>query len=245
MCTVSWVSAQDGYTLCFNRDERHTRAAALPPTVHEIGGVRYLAPLDGDFGGTWLAANQYGLTLALLNRYRVSGYQPPPEPQSRGLLIPALIQHSTAVEALAALESRDLGPTQPFSLVALEPGQPVRVAAWDGIALTALTHRAPGLILTSSSVTEPEVALARRAIFRAQQSFTPVVLASLHHSHLPERGRCSICMHRDDAETQSYSDITATPKEIRLAHTPDAPCRGTALPTLRLKRHPLSALDPI
>jgi hypothetical protein len=244
MCTVSWVPAQDGYTLCFNRDERHARAPEIPPAVHLTDGVRYLAPLDGDFGGTWLAGNEYGLTLALLNRYRVPGYQPPTEPQSRGLLILTLIGYGRAAEALTALEESDLGPVQPFSLVALEAGQPARLAAWDGEALTTLTHRSPGLILTSSSVSEPEVALARRAAFGTLKRVTPEALATLHLSHIPERGRCSICMHRDDAETQSFTAITVTPEEIQLVHTPDAPCRGIALPTLHLARRALPCPMP-
>jgi hypothetical protein len=244
MCTVSWSPSADGYTLCFNRDERHTRRPALPPLAREARGVEFIAPLDGDFGGTWLAVNEFGLTLGLLNRYRVTGYVPPAEPLSRGTLIPELIASRSACAALALLEGRNLERFQPFSLVALEPRQPARLAAWDGAALTALTHRAPGLILTSSSVTEPEVALARRAAFAALALITPATLATLHASHLPERGRCSICMHRDDAETQSFSAVTVGPEEIAMAHVPDAPCRGAALPTLTLARRSLPCPAP-
>jgi len=236
MCTVSWLPQEDGYTLCFNRDERHSRTPALPPAAREDGDVRYLAPLDGESGGTWLATNEFGITLGILNRYRVPGYAPPAQLVSRGLLVLELAGMATARNAVAALENRALKRVQPFSLVAVEPGQAVRVVAWDGQALTGLTHRSPGLILTSSSVTEPEVDAARRTAFAALARVTPEALAELHRSHLPERGRCSVCMHREDAETQCFSQVTVGPDRVTLLHVPDAPCRGTALPPLDLLR---------
>lgn len=244
MCTVSWCPEGDGYTLCFNRDERLTRAPAQPPAAHQSNGIRYLAPLDGDFGGTWLGVNEFGLTLGLLNRYGVAGYRAPAEPRSRGLLVLDLIAQPSAREALIGLERLDLSRVQPFSLVAVDPGQPARVAAWDGTAITALTHRPAGLLLTSSSATEPEVAAARRATFAAAEQYTPDRLTELHRSHLPERGRRSICMHREEAETQSFSRITVGADRILLTHTPDAPCRGTELPALTLARRAIPCPAP-
>lgn len=244
MCTVSWVPGPEGYTLFFNRDERLSRSPAEAPRVRELMGVRYLSPLDGDFGGTWLAANEFGLALGILNRYRVQGYEPPPHPRSRGFIVLDLVGHATAPDAVAALERQDLDAVQPFTLVALEPGQPARLAAWDGRSLTAATHRAPGLLLTSSSVTEPEVAANRRALFAALDLITPEALLALHRSHQPERGRRSICMHREEAETQSLSEVSVTAGEVRLSHIPDAPCRGTPLPALTLARRPVPCPTP-
>ena len=66
MCTVSWLPEPGGFTLCFNRDERRTRGAALPPESRRAGGRAFLAPYDSDHGGTWLAVNDAGLALGLL-----------------------------------------------------------------------------------------------------------------------------------------------------------------------------------
>jgi hypothetical protein len=244
MCTVSWLPHPLGYTLCFNRDERFTRAPALPPAAGEAGGVAYVAPSDGDFGGTWLASNAFGLSLGILNRYRVPAYVPPASPRSRGLLPLALIGHSTAMEAIAALRATDLRTVQPFTLVAVEPGGPARLAVWDGEAVEISSHSAPGLILTSSSVTEPEVAASRQALFAGLSEVTAESLARLHRSHLPDRGRRSVCMHRDDAETQSFSEVHVTADLVTFLHTPDAPCRGAALPAIALARRPLHCPTP-
>jgi hypothetical protein len=244
MCTVSWLPGDDGYILFFNRDERLSRLPAEPPAARETSGVRYLSPLDGDFGGTWLAANEYGLTLGILNRYRVAGYEPPARPRSRGLVLLDLIAHSSARDAMAALEREDLGSVQPFTLIVVDPGQPTRLAAWDGHSLTAATHRSPGLLLTSSSVTEPEVAAARRTAFAAVEAVTEESLFALHRSHIPERGRRSVCMHRDDAETQSLTQVCVSRDSVRLAHIPDAPCRGAPLPPLTLARRAIPCPTP-
>jgi hypothetical protein len=244
MCTLSWLPGPDGYTLCFNRDERLTRAPAVPPAPHHSHGIQFLAPLDGDFGGTWLGVNEFGLCLSMLNRYSSAGYQHPDQPRSRGLLILDLIIHGTAREALTALEARDLEPFPPFSLVVVEPGLPARLACWDGRSLTAATHRAPGLVLTSSSVTEPEVAASRKATFASVERITEDTLVHLHRSHVPERGRRSICMHREDAETQSFSMIAVGGDAIQLMHVPDAPCRGNPLPPLALLRRAVPCPTP-
>jgi len=238
MCTVSWLPGPDGYFLCFNRDERFTRAPAVAPGLRVRDGVRFLAPLDGDAGGTWFAVNEFGLTLGLLNRYSVPGYLPPGSPRSRGLLVLDLIGAATQSEALLRLTPEVLGITQPFTLIVAEPGRPAACASWDGAGLT-LTHTSdPGLLRTSSSVTEPEVAEARMALFAAGRPYTRASLAALHRSHRPERGRRSVCMHRDDGETQSYSEADVGPDRIELRHVPDAPCRGEALPALILARRP-------
>jgi hypothetical protein len=58
MCTVSWWREPDSYTVFFNRDELKTRSRALPPTIQQQNGVRYIAPTDADGGGTWLGSKQ-------------------------------------------------------------------------------------------------------------------------------------------------------------------------------------------
>ena len=72
MCTVSWRVSREGYDLFFNRDELNTRAPEVAPAIGQSEGVAFLAPRDGTSGGTWLLANDRGLTLGLLNDYGAS-----------------------------------------------------------------------------------------------------------------------------------------------------------------------------
>ena len=61
MCTVTWLEDEFGYQLFCNRDEKLVRSSAEPPRMFEADGVRYIAPRDRDFGGTWVAANEAGV----------------------------------------------------------------------------------------------------------------------------------------------------------------------------------------
>jgi hypothetical protein len=50
-------------------------------------------------------------------------------------------------------------------------------------------------------------------------------LRRLHCSHQPERGAFSVCMHRDDAETVSYTEIIAGQDGARMRHAAGALCK--------------------
>ena len=68
MCTVTWVHEQaGGYHLFSSRDEKRTRSVALTPELYETSGVRWMAPLDPDGGGSWVAVNEFGFSVCLLN----------------------------------------------------------------------------------------------------------------------------------------------------------------------------------
>jgi hypothetical protein len=257
MCTLSWLPRRGGYTLFFNRDERLTRALSLPPEVREADGVRFIAPLDGDFGGTWILVNEFGLTLALLNRYGADSTGPRPgidplaaaamPPRvSRGRLVLSLAPAAGLGGIRARVGSLDLSPFQPFTLAAVEPAKPALVVAWNGTELALGQHGDPGMILTSSAFQESEVAATRGACFAAagRAGLTEDRLAALHQSHLPERGPRSICMHRDDAETQSLSRVSVDEARVMFAYAAEAPCRAALPPPLQLERRGLSCPAP-
>ena len=90
MCTLTLVPRSDGYVLAMNRDEKITRDPGSIPEGHEFGGTRVLCPGDGA-GGTWIATNEHGIAMALLN-WNVPLASPDVARQwlSRGQLIPAL-----------------------------------------------------------------------------------------------------------------------------------------------------------
>ena len=85
MCTASWLIEADGYELFCNRDESKMRQPAAPPALRERLSVKFLAPADGDFGGSWISVNEFGLSLCLLNFYPAVTQHA--SPTSRGLLV--------------------------------------------------------------------------------------------------------------------------------------------------------------
>src|SRR5205809_93249 len=97
MCTISWIHDANGYQLLCNRDERLTRKSALEPRLAVRNDTRFLAPVDGDFGGTWIATNEFGVSLCLLNGASLTGseiHAAAPK-RSRGLLLLDLIPESS------------------------------------------------------------------------------------------------------------------------------------------------------
>ena len=228
MCTVSWVHQPEGYHLLCNRDEKRTRGTAFAPRVMRRGGVRYIAPVDSDGGGTWLSVNEFGLSLCLLNGS--TGLQPPGARRSRGLLVRELAWAPCAGECAIWLRQLNLGPYAPFSLLMLEPRQSTVLAQWDGRELTVDPAADRHMPLTSSSYDSDGVRRSRLNEFVRRvgtaRSFDPALLYWFHSSHGQAPDAYSTCMHREDAQTVSFSWVIVSRDAVRFLYSPGAPCQS-------------------
>lgn len=239
MCTTSWLNFNDGYRLFFNRDEKHTRRAGVPPEVRRLRGVSFISPLDGDHCGTWIAVNEFGLTLCLLNRH-----DGPPGSVSRGLLLLDLADSSDQVAVAGRLAEASLGLYSPFTLAALQPGQEAVVLEWDGRSLAARFDGDSLMPLTSSSHETVAVIARRRAEFRrivqANDPASLELLRRFHRSHDPAPSAYSVCMHRDDAATVSFSSVLVSHGWIEFEYLGSSPCREgkESIHAIRLERAP-------
>ena len=232
MCTVSWLFQDAGYELFCNRDETRERSLAQPPRPSEQNGISYLSPRDGDAGGTWIAVNEYGLGLCLLNRY--------PDPKdgaftSRGHLVRELADARTTDEVelrLRRLES-DAGPRyRPFTLLALEPEEPPLAVAWDGERLLQPSTGPVSPPLSSSSYDPTGIGAVRRHLWADMLDSEldgrrpeALDLLEFHASHRPERGPLSPCMHREDARTVSFTRVRVTLAAVEMAYADGPPCQ--------------------
>jgi hypothetical protein len=240
MCTLTWRHEGTRYEVHFNRDERRTRAEASAPRPDVRGGVPFVAPIDPEGGGTWLAVNSAGLTLALLNDYRTPR-EPLARPTSRGLLVLELVDSLDVDEVRRRVEARDLERFQPFALYAFAPGSGVRAFAWDGAALASSEAADGDRPVSSSSRDQAGAALQRKQLFERELARSPAgvtsdLLARFHRSHAPERGALSPCMHREDAATQSYGRVVVGPTRVHFEYVAGPPCRGERLPSVVLDR---------
>lgn len=230
MCTVSWVHQQGGYHLLCNRDEKRTRGTAFAPRIVERGGVRYIAPVDSDHGGTWLSANEFGVSICLLNGS--GGFEPSGHRRSRGLLLHELAWAPSADECALWLRHLDLGPFAPFSMAILEPGRSAILAQWNGGEITIDPAGDGHMPLTSSSYDAAGVRRARLNEFArrvgTRGSFDPALLYWFHSSHDSAPDAYSTCMHREDAETVSFSWVIVSRNAVRFLYSPGAPCRSGA-----------------
>jgi uncharacterized protein with NRDE domain len=235
---LTWAQGAGGFWVFFNRDERLTRLPATPPTGARLGGIRYLAPADGDHGGTWIGVNHRGMAAALLNRYDDSPVDPPAAPISRGLLLRQHLDSGSGDELVTRLRSTDLGPYQPFTIVTFDPERLVRIVDWTGRDLTETQTDQPGLIRTSSGADQATADRLRRATFDSVVGNHPSAarLAEFHRSHQPDRGPFSVCMHRAEAATQSLTVIRVTRSTVTIRYHGGPPCVTPVTAVRRLTR---------
>lgn len=242
MCTVTWQTTPAGYALLMNRDELNSRSEAHPPRVIREAAPAILAPIDRDAGGTWIAANDRGVTVCLLNRYpstepgwrpgateghtRQSTVSPPTE--SRGLLVRQLGVHPSAGVVIDAIRTTDLRAYSPFTLLIFEPNSAPKRARWDGFDLVVDVPSPP---VVSSSFQGPEVTRGRIELYKRKIGADPTVssLRDYHTSHVPERGPYSVCVHREDGGTVSLTEINVTTDAVQMSYVPGPPC-GKAIP---------------
>ncbi len=228
---MTWLHDSHGYQVFFNRDERKTRRPGMRPSIHETGPTRFVAPIDGDFGGTWIAANEHGLTLCLLNGFADETVTAPSvdaEYTSRGLLPATLARCETLDQVGIGLQDSNLPRFRPFILVAFDPFGAGSVAHWSGSDLERLAGLPPQPLVSSSFYTE-EVRKNRTSVFRrlaAEADGTSEGHLKFHESHDPAAGPYSACMHRPDADTVSFSWIGVDPHEVRFRYAPHSPCQG-------------------
>ncbi|MBT8139048.1 MAG: NRDE family protein [Gammaproteobacteria bacterium] len=243
MCTLTWRynNSGEGYAVFFNRDELKTRKRALPPTLKQAtNGVSYLAPTDADAGGTWLAVNQYGLTICLLNNYAA------PEPQhsdivSRGEVVTSLAG-CNSIEALEqGLRGLPLTQYRGFELVVF--GGRVDHWRWDTLKLERLPAEMP---ITSSSYETGTVQDVRREFFeRVGAEANLDSLAEFHCCHLDHElhevsgqplAVSSVCMHREFAQTVSQCFVQVRQDQVSISYTDGPPCENKAAAPVLMQR---------
>lgn len=239
MCTVTWARTADGYLLFSNRDERDSRRPALGPRVHDVRGVQYLAPVDGDHGGSWIGVNEFGVSLCLLNRYGDKTVGTNKAFVSRGLLLVDLMDCRSSKPIEDQIRQFDLTRFRPFSLLLLDVLSPATIFEWNGVQLEIEANAESRVPLSSSSAVEPGIAAERSSQFLTITQDITVdhsVLDRFHRSHQPERGPYSVCMHREWARTVSLSKVSVMKDEVRFCYEPGSPCESKKFEEVKLVR---------
>lgn len=219
MCTVTWRTGPDGYDLFFNRDELNSRAPELPPALSEKHGIKFIAPRDGDHGGTWLSVNEYGLTVCLLNDY-ANPWRPMKGASlfSRGHLVLACAQVKNISAVVEIIGHQPLARTMPFRVMAISPTEDPLLLHWTGTNLHRIEGASVTAPLSSSSYATDEVVSARQARLReyVRVADQPEVseLAAYHRQHSPAAGAHSVLMSRPDAATRSIIHVRVDSSQV-------------------------------
>ena len=238
MCTVTFIARRNGYALGMNRDEKLTRITGLPPRLTHLKGRAILAPSEPG-GGTWIGVNDTGATLALINWYSITS-RVVGQTVSRGQVVKLALPSDSPALVEATLNEFPLARVNPFRLIGVFPSDKAVVEwRWNLQRLERRDHRWRANNWISSGFDEPGAQRTRGKVFaealRQTSAGSTDWLRRLHRSHRPECGPYSTCMHRGDAATVSYSEITVTRRTAKLRYTPGALCCTAPLPALCLE----------
>src|ERR1041385_1542276 len=155
MCTVTFIARQKGYCLGMNRDEKLTRVTALPPQLRQTGGRAVLCPSEPG-GGSWLALNNTGAALALINWYSLEA-RVLVDAVSRGVVV----NSASAAEAKNCVDSvlaqLPLAKINPFRLIGVFPNKrEIFEWRWDLKKLARNKHPWKSQQWISSGFDEPQ-----------------------------------------------------------------------------------------
>ena len=228
MCTLTVVTGDDAYLMAMNRDEKIARGAGLPPKFHEFDGTRAIYPSDGD-GGTWLATNEYGIALALLNWNDIAPHGRDAKRRSRGQVIPALIDSRSLSDLHEVFGASNFRGMMPFRLVGVFPSeQEIWEWRWDSTQLEVLVHAWESRHWFSSSLSDERAERLRGAACRTARHESDACsvpwLRRLQASHAGGPGPFSLCVHREDVRTLSYTEVMVKSGSIRMCHFLGSPC---------------------
>jgi Transport and Golgi organisation 2 len=210
-----------------NRDEKLARPRGLPPAFREVEGRRVLCPSEPG-GGTWIAINDSGVTLSLINWYSVPG-KVETSAITRGVLVNSTITADAPAHVEAVLANLPLRRINPFRLIGIFPGAgKITEWRWDLKWLERIERRWRAQQWISSGFDEPAAQRERDRTFQRalkQNSAGSLDwLRRLHRSHAPQEGPFSTCMHRADAATVSYTEVVVMGNKAMLRYCRGSPC---------------------
>ncbi len=216
MCTVTYYPIDnESYILSTNRDELKARAKAIPPQVGIKDKVRFVRPVDGEKGGTWIAVNEYKLSLNILNWFQAydertdykSDYY-----SSRGQIIHDLISSKSLEECDKRLKTIRLEHFAPFRLLGFQVN-PHKIThwSWNGNDLKQKTQSIKPHIWISAGFDYEKALHFRKEVFtrflNEHNLLTIEGIKKLHASQYPDKGHYAISMSHERAQSVSNTII--------------------------------------
>jgi len=211
-----------------NRDELFSRPIALPPKIFEKGAMEMIYPREPS-GGTWIACNGRGDLLALLNWNGSEASYMSLKRKTRGLVIPELIGLPDLSTTDSHFQQMNLDGLFAFRLVGIFRSERVTIEwRWDGLARRTLAFSWARKHWFSSSLSD-SLAEKERGRTCETAASEPAAgsnrwLRRLHSSHVPRPGPFSVCVHRQDAATVSYTEVCCGGKLISMGYLDGNPC---------------------
>lgn len=179
MCTVTYIPKEAGFILTSNRDEAPKRAANEISNINANGRSVYF-PKDKGAGGTWIATDQEGTTLCLMNgafekHERKSSYR-----RSRGLMV---LDYYFFQSFHHFCDSYEFYNMEAFTLVVVEQNN-LYILRWDEKERHIEEADSQGKhIWASPTLYSKEKRVKRKEWFKDWQQVGDFSLASINQFH--------------------------------------------------------------
>ena len=149
---------------------------------------------------------------------------------SRGEVVNSLSAVVSPDFADVALAKLPLNRINPFRLIGIFPATgEIAEWRWDLKQLARKNHRWKAQQWISSGFDEPTAQRVRSMTFQQAQRQKAAGsldwLRRLHRSHSPQTGPFSTCMHRADAATVSYTEVTVSSNQAVMRYHAGSPCQ--------------------
>jgi hypothetical protein len=253
MCTVTVFRSPDTFTVTMNRDEAYVRAPERKPELRAYEGVCWVAPFDGEKGGTWMGVNTAGVAACLLNAYRPGESLLPDASgtrRTRGEIIPGLLSAGSGKSARHWIETA-LDPAQypSFTLLVISDCDAICYEWLGNGSLQRSALASPWSVRSSSGWDSNDVIRWREDRFAQWLGDGGPHTGALPSFHLlQEAGHAerSPLMRREWSATRSITQarVLTAPGRVELRYWP-APTTATIEPaaqvSLRLARRVATA----
>jgi uncharacterized protein with NRDE domain len=170
MCTVTYIPisvhnkgiSRVDFLLTSNRDESTKRSPAMLPEIFHINNKKVAVPFDPVGKGSWIALEENGRTICLLNGGFVPHLPQPPYRHSRGLVVTKYFNYRNVNDFV---ELFDFSQLEPFTLVVVEANELYELR-WDGTQhhLSKLNQQ-EAYIWSSVTLYSPDTRLRREWLF--------------------------------------------------------------------------------
>lgn len=224
MCTVTFIpQSQSSFILTSNRDEHILRKPASNPQIIEQDNYHLLFPRDGEAGGTWLAASDFGRTICLLNGAFEKHKHHPPYRISRGIVVLEAFQFDSIDEFA---RHYDFIGIEPFTMVIVEaiPNIKLFELRWDEQQVHFKEIDATRRWIWSSSPLYDAEAQERRLNWfdewsKEHQIADAESIRSFHCQSFEEFPETGFLMKRDNGvQTVSVSQVQSHGNSVVISH---------------------------
>jgi len=228
MCTVSFIPDKDngGFVLTSNRDEIAYRATDVPK-VYKINKKELCFPKDVVAGGSWIAMNNKGRVVCLLNGAFVNHQKKPKYAQSRGNILIELVSSDKTPNQY--FSGKDFTEIEPFTIVAIEKkGSKISHFSefiWDG---SDKHFRQPDSgkpqIWSSVTLYSPEIRQLRKQWFRTflaenEGNISPEKILEFHSGNHIEDNSINVIMQRKGGlKTVSISQVRTARESLNMKY---------------------------